>query len=379
MNRPGPSAMTLPRIPPPIEMSNDTKRAIIDGIKEIIEILKAAGRVAEDYSYSKIIREPRDLYRFIKAFRNISELVGAIVKDIDGQPVTAFDVPLECGVTLAQIQHLLTRTCARHFLERENREDEKIVTETVKKKVLGLFTTTKQVERKTGGGFDERRVREISRNIAFDWQLPLLPAYNMLSTSQLSELGDDLIYLQSFDAIREYLQIEAPTAKRAKAVAGEEFVTILATKPSALPGVATWSRDMYIAYRRALGDKSLAFFARDKEFFLVCSGLDKPLVSIYGEVLEFIEADNLSELQRLNIDKTEVLLQAMKTAFGVHFKEALTNANFAKDILRRLVESMQHITQEKAQLAQSALITCRAVAPQVISWVEKQKSGVEQA
>jgi len=84
-------------------------------------------------------------------------------------------------------------------------------------------------------------------------------------------------------------------------------------------------------------------------------------------------------LQRLNIDKTEVLLQAMKTAFGVHFKEALTNANFAKDILRRLVESMQHITQEKAQLAQSALITCRAVAPQVISWVEKQKSGVEQA
>ena len=81
MNRPGPSAMTLPRIPPPIEMSNDTKRAIIDGIKEIIEILKAAGRVAEDYSYSKIIREPRDLYRFIKAFRNSSELVGAIVKD----------------------------------------------------------------------------------------------------------------------------------------------------------------------------------------------------------------------------------------------------------------------------------------------------------
>jgi hypothetical protein len=371
--------MTLPQFPPAIEMSNETKRAVINGLKKVIELFQAAGRLNADLTYSDIIHEPRDLYRFIKTYRNSTNLVGEIVTDTEGKPVTAEDVPLVCGVTLAQVQQLLVRTCSRHFLELANKEEPKIVTETVKKKVLGIFTKTVTVEKMTGGGYDERKVREISRNMAFDWQLPLLPAYNILNSAQLFELGDDLPCLQSFEAIRDFASLDQATIKKAKTVAGEEFGYILTMNPAALPGVGTWSRDMYVFYRRALGDAAFEFFARDKDFFMVCADLDKPLIEIYGEVLATIDGANLQELQRLNIDKTDVLLQAMRSAFGANFKEALANPHFAKDILRKLVESLQHVTQEKVQLAQSALITCKAEAPQVAAWVERQRAAAARA
>jgi hypothetical protein len=371
--------MAVPQLPPPVDMSNDTKRSIIDGVKKIIEIFKEAGHLGAETTYSGVIHDPRDLYRFIKAYRGNTNLVGDIVKDAAGKPVTAETVPLVCGVTLAQIQQLLVKTCARHFLELVNKEEEKIVTETVKKKVMmGLFTKTETVSRKVGGGFDERKVRDISKAMAFDWQLPLLPAYNMLNSMHLLELGDNLVCLQNFDAIKDFAAFDQQTIKRAKTVAGDDFGNILAIKPSALAGIGDWPKDMYHFYRKSLGDSAFEFFSRDKAFFMVCAALDKPLISIYGEVLSYIDGENLQEMQRLNIDKTDVLLQAMKVAFGPRMREALTNPQFAKDILRKLVESLQHVSQEKAQLAQSAMITCKAMVPQVIEWLEKQKSAAAQ-
>jgi len=114
--------MAVPQLPPPIEMSNDTKRAIIDGVKKIVEIFKVGGRLGADANYSAIISDPRELYRFIKTYRNSTELVGDVVKDADGKPVLAEDAPLECGVTLAQVQQLLVKTCSKRFLEVANRE-----------------------------------------------------------------------------------------------------------------------------------------------------------------------------------------------------------------------------------------------------------------
>jgi hypothetical protein len=368
--------MTLPQLPPPVDMNNETKRNIIDALKQIIEIFKGAGKLNADATYGAILHEPRDLYRFIRTYRANAELASALVKDKAGNFVTAEDEPLVCGVTLAQIQQLLVKTCARHYLEQENKEEVKIVTETVKKKVLGVFTKTEQVERKVGGGHDERKVRDITKCMAFDWQLPLLPAYNMLNSAQLFELGDHIHCLTSFESIRDYSQLDQPTIKKAKQTVGDDFPDFLATRPEALSGVGTWSRDMYLFYRKVLGDAAFDFFCRDKQFYMVCAALDKPLIEIYGEVLGYIDSGNLEEMQRLNIDKTDVLLNAMRNAFGPRMKEALSNPNFAKDMLRKVVESMQHVTQEKAQLVQSAMITCKALAPQVAEWVEKQKSLV---
>ena len=366
--------MTLPQLPPPVDMTNETKRNIIDALKQIIEIFKGAGKLAPEATYSSILHDPRDLYRFIRTYRSNTELAADFVKDKDGNPVSADDDLLVCGVTLLQVQQLLVKTCARHYLEQENKEDVKIVTETVKKKVLGLFTKTEQVERKVGGGFDERKVRDISKCMAFDWQLPLLPAYNMLNSAQLFELGDQVHCLTSFESIRDFTQLDQPTIKKAKQTVGDDFGYFLVTRPAALTGVGAWSRDMYLFYRRILGDAAFDFFQRDKQFYMVCAALDKPLIEIYGDVLGYIDSANLEEMQRLNIDKTDVLLQGMRTAFGPHMRGALSNPNFAKDILRRVVESMQHVSQEKAQLVQSAMITCKALAPQVAEWVAKQKT-----
>jgi len=368
------SAMTLPQLPPPVEMNNETKRNIIEALKQIIEIYKSADKLNADATYGAILHDPRDLYRFIRAYRSNPEMAAGFVKDKEGNPVTGEDDLLVCGVSLAQVQQLLVKTCARHYLEQENKEEVKLVTETVKKKVLGVFTKTEQVERKVGGGFDERKVRDISKCMAFDWQLPLLPAYNMLNTAQLFELGDHVHCLTSFESIRDYTQLDQPTIKRAKQTVGDDFPYFLATRPSALAGVGAWSREMYLFYRKALGDAAFDFFSRDKHFYSVCAALDKPLIAIYGEVLGYIDSANLEEMQRLNIDKTDVLLQAMRNAFGPKMKEALSNPNFAKDMLRKVVESLQHVSQEKAQLVQSAMITCKALAPQVADWVEKQKS-----
>ena len=57
----------------------------------------------------------------------------------------------------------------------------------------------------------------------------------------------------------------------------------------------------------------------------------------------------------------------------VKLKPALSHPDFAKHFLRKLVESLQHVSQEKAQLQQSAMITCKAIAPRVAEWVDRQK------
>jgi hypothetical protein len=129
---------------------------------------------------------------------------------------------------------------------------------------------------------------------------------------------------------------------------------------------------MYGFYRQALGDDAFEFFCRDKAFYMVCASLEKPMARIYGDVLCYIAAENLEEMQRLNIDKADVLIAAMKFAFGDKIRPVLARPAFAKDILRKLVESLLHVTQEKSQLAISAQITCKAIAPQVLDWLSKQ-------
>ena len=96
--------MTLPQFPPPVEMNNETKRNIIDALKQIIEIFKTAEKLNADATYSAILHDPRDLYRFIRTYRSNAELASALVRDKEGNFVTAEDETLVCGVTLAQIQ-----------------------------------------------------------------------------------------------------------------------------------------------------------------------------------------------------------------------------------------------------------------------------------
>ncbi len=364
--------MALPHLPPPIEINNETKKRVIDGLKKVIEIFQANDLLDKAASYQTIIHEPDVLYSFIQTYRANAKLAESVVVGKNGKPAADEDAPLVCGISLAQVQQLLVKTCARYYFEQDTKEEVGVVTETVTKTRFLFFKTTEQVERKVGGGFDERKVRELSRYMAFDWQLPLLPAYAELNTPQLMELAENFICLQSAEGIHQFAQFDQSTIKKVKGLVGADFPLILTTRPAAIGGISGWNKDMYDFYRKHLGEKAFDFFAREKAFFMVCAALDKPLVSVYGDVLCYIHAANLEEMQRLNIDKADVLIGAMKFAFGDKLPRILSQQNFAKDILRKLVESLLHLTQEKSQLAISAQLTCKAIAPQVMDWLTKQ-------
>jgi hypothetical protein len=367
--------MALPQLPPPIEISNETKRGVIDGLKKVIEVFQAKEVLSRDTGYKDVIHKPDVLHAFIQTYKANMALAAEIVVDQAGNPVTDADATLACGISLAQVQQLLVKTCARYFLEQDTRSQEEIVTETVTKKRFLFFKTTEQVERKTGGGFDERKVRELSRYMAFDWQLPLLSAYSELNSIQLMELGEFIIFLRTEQSIREFASLDPQVIKKAKATAGADFPIAVAVRPGSIAGIATWSKDMYGFYRQTLGDSAFEFFSRDKAFYMVCAALEKPAARIYGDVLCYIAADNLEEMQRLNMDKADVLIAAMKFAFGDKIRAILSRPAFAKDVLRKLVESLLHVEQEKSQLAISAQITCKAIAPQVMDWLAKQSAA----
>ncbi|HIJ38124.1 MAG TPA: hypothetical protein HPP80_04430 [Rhodospirillaceae bacterium] len=367
--------MGLQHLPPPIEIATETKRGVIDGLKKVIEAFQAKGIVDASVTYQNVIHDPEVLYSFIQSYRANSAEVADLVVNKEGEPVTDFEAPLVCGVSLEQVQQLLVKTCARFFFEQDTKEEVGTVTKTVTKTRFFIFKKTEQVEKKTGGGFDERKVRELSRFMAFDWQLPLLTAYGQLNSAQLLELGEDIINLQTAESIQEFGQFDQATIRKVKGVVGNDFGLILSIRPAAIGGINTWSKDMYEYYRRVLGDRAFEFFARDKTFFMVCASLDKPLIKIYGDVLCTIHAANLEEMQRLNIDKADVLINGMRSAFGDRLPAILAKPAFARDILRKLVESLIHLTQEKAQLLTSAQLTCKAIAPQVFEWLSKQPPG----
>ncbi|OAN48020.1 hypothetical protein A6A04_04480 [Paramagnetospirillum marisnigri] len=366
--------MAIAVLPPPVEIDTDTKRAIIDGLKKVLARFQEAGAVDGAIVYQQIISDPHVLESFIKTFQAKRDLVDDIVRPAASDaPVRDEATPLVCGVSLGQIQQLLVRTCAKKIFEADKPME--TITETITKtSMFGLIKKTEQVERQAVDPVEERKVRELSRYIAFGWQLPLLEAYRTkLSYPQIIEIGEDIVALPSIAHIEAVSHFDAEKLKKAKAAVGADFAAILADRPQAIHGISVWNKDMYQFYRQTLGDKAWAFFARDTAFFNVCAALDKSVIKIFGDVLCYIAADNLAEIQRLNIDKVEVMIHGLKTAFGPRLPQLLSIPAFAKDILRKQVDSLIHMSQEKDKLMTSCALTCKAMTPAVDEWLASVK------
>ncbi|MGE5506717.1 MAG: hypothetical protein ACM31L_20005 [Actinomycetota bacterium] len=365
--------MAVPKLPPPIDIDNDTKKGVIDGLKKVLAAFQEAGLVDGSLSYQQLISDPVVLTRFVEVFQANRAVVDAIVVGKDGQPVRDDDAALVCGISLNQIQQLLVRTCAKKVFEADKPME--TVTETVTKtSFLGLIKKTEQVERQAVDPVEERKIRELTRYIAFGWQLPLLELYRrLLNYQHIMEIGEDLVALQTAAHVEAAAAVDPALLKKVKAAVGPDFGAILADRPQAINGIAVWNRDMYEFYRKALGDQAWAFFARDKQFFNVCASLDKATARICGDVLCYIAAENLQEMQRLNIDKIEVLVTSLKAAFGSRLPAVLSRPAFAKDILRKVVDNLLHMQQEKDKLMASFALTCKAMVPTVTEWLAKQQ------
>lgn len=367
--------MGVPTLPPPVDIDGDTKKAIIDGLKKVLARFQESGKVDAGITYQDLISNPEILEHFIATFLANRADCDDIVKGADKGPVRNDDAKLICPVSLNQVQQLLVRTCAKKVMEQEKTLT--TVTETVtKKSFLGLIKRTEEVSRETTDPVEERKIRELTRYMAFGWQLPLLDAYRrLLSYQQVMEIGEDLVALTSVANIEALSQFDPTVLRKVKLAAGEDFSHILADRPQAIAGVAVWNRDMYEFYRKNLGDKAWAFFAREPAFFNVVASLDKSTARILGDMLCYIHAENLAEIQRLNIDKVEVLATSMKQAFGDRLAMIMAQPNFAKEILRKTVDNLLHMSQEKDKLMASFALTCKAMVPTVTEWLGKQRAG----
>lgn len=367
--------MTVQTLPPPVDIDSDTKKAVIDGLKKVLARLQEKGAVDPSVTYARLISSPDLLDSFISAFIANRDVCDDIVKTADGKEVRDDDAMLACKVSLNQIQQLLVRTCAKKVMESDKHVS--TVTETVvKKSFLGLVKRTEEVQRESTDPVEERKNRELSRYMAFGWQLPLLDAYREhLNYQQISEIGEDIIALRSAAHIEALSQFDALTLRKVKQATGSDFHEILAHRPQAIAGVAVWNRDMYEFYRKLLDDKAWVFFARDTDFFNAVAGLDKATARVLGDLLCHIAAENLQEIQRLNIDKVEVLTVSMRAAFGDRLGQVMAVPTFGKEILRKVVDNLLHMSQEKEKLKAAFALTCKAMVPTVTEWLAKQRAN----
>jgi len=368
--------MAVATLPPPIEIDTETKKSVIGGLKKVLATFQQSGHFDPAVTYQALISDPVLLARFIEVYLVHREEVDDIVRTADAAfPVRDEQVELVCGVTLGQVQQLLVRTCARKVFESVKTVE--TVTETVtRKSMFGLIKKTEQIERLSVDPTEERKARELLRYIAFAWQLPLIEAYmTRLSYMHIIEIGEDILSLPTVEKIEEIASFDPAQIKKVKAATGADFGAILADRPQAIAGIAVWNRDMYEFYRKLLGDRSWAFFARESAFFNVCASLDKSVLKLFGDVLCYIATENLVEIQRLNIDKVEVVIYALKSAFGPRLPEILSLPSCAKDILRKVVDNLIHTNQEKDKLMTAFAISLKAMAPNIEEWLVTARAG----
>ncbi len=361
-------------LPPVVELDDATKKAVIGGIKLVLARLLQNGAIPKETVYKDLIANPKALEGFINAFIATREKCDDLVKPAAGNdPVRDDNAPLKCGVSLNQIQQLMVRTCAKKVCQPV--KELRVVNELVTKKLFfGLLKRSVQmeVEREVPDVAGERRLRELLNYLGFAWQLPLLSSYMKLTFQQIAEVGADLLALRTAQGVEILGGFDPTILRKVKQTTGSDFVSVLLDRPQAIAGIAVWNADMYEFFRTMLEDKAWAFFAREMSFFNVVAELDKPTGRIFGDVLCYIASENLQELLRLNIDKIEVLVAGMKSAFGAELENILSRPSFTKDILRKVVDNLAHTNQDKEKMMVSIGLSCRAMVPNVAEWMAKQ-------
>ena len=362
--------MNTPAIPTPVEISAEVKHALVIGIKKAIEVYQSVDLLDKSLTYKQTLGTIKGLRSLFTAYNEHPELIDPLMIDKNGKVVRDKTTPLSCGLTLADIEQLLVKTCAKHHFDR-NQPEEVVIDTVVTKKFMFLNKIEKIARKATAPGAD-RKTRELLRYIAYEWQIELIPSYAELNIAQLMEIGDDLLALNSMETIRAMTKYEAPTIRKVREAVGNDFATILTERPEAITGITAWNHDMYSFYRGLLGDRAWQFFAREPSFFNVVASLDKPLARVYGDVLCFISNESLEEMQRLNIDKVDVLIASLCGALGEKAFQALGKQGFVQEFLRKMVDNLLHMTQGKEQLLMSTEVTCNAMAPQIIEWLNKR-------
>ncbi|MDV7339769.1 hypothetical protein RYZ26_09210 [Terasakiella sp. A23] len=331
------------QIPPNVAVDKAVKGQIIQGTKNAITLLHDNDLLDKELDFDAILNEPSNLRDFFQIFRDNIDLFSESVIDKAGDPIVDDMTETACGVTLQQVQKLLISTCARRFFIRNDGE---IITKKQKKKVKSMVFFTKEVTVKKKVRLKEgaKKFDAMKRVIGFDWQLDLLEYYrDELPIAHLLVLNDDVLAIQDVEHGREVVEVHHEDFKKVKEAVGVYFRNVVAHGAAAIPGILYWRKDLVASFIKAMGETAWDFFKRDKAFFDHCTELDNARIEIYGDVLAYIAAENLTEMSRLNLDRLDATIVAMKETFGDQLPSILGEPALAVEVLRPTVDSFIHL------------------------------------
>jgi len=362
-------------LPPNVAVDKAVKGQIINGAKSAITLLQENDLLDSSWDFDTILDEPQKLKKFFGIFRENIDLFAETVVDKAGDPIVDETTETACGVTLQQVQKLLISTSARRFFIRNDGE---IIEKKQKKKIPSMVFFTKEVTVKKKVRLKEgaKKFDAMRRVIGFDWQLDMLDFYrDRLPYSHLLVLNDDVLAIHDVAHGDEVVSIHHEEFKKVKDAVGVYFRNVVAGGATAIPGILYWRKDLVASFIKAMGEKAWDFFRRDKKFFDHCTELDPPRISIYGDVLAYIAAENLTEMDRLNLDRLDATVIAMQETFGDRIEEILAEPLLAVPVLRPMVDSFIHLEAKDNEIFSNACKSAvNSLKDDFITFIEEAKS-----
>jgi len=358
-------------LPPNVAVDKAVKGQIIQGAKDAITLLHDNDLLDKALDFDAILNEPQNLKSLFTIFRDNIDLFAETVVDKAGDPITDETTETACGVTLQQVQKLLVSTAARRFFIRN---DGKVITKKHKKKVTSMVFFTKEVTVKKKVKLKEgaKKFDALKRIIGFDWQLDMLEFYrDRLPYSHILVLNDDVLAITDEAQGDEVIKVHHEEYKKVKEAVGVYFRNVVAHGSAAIPGILYWRKDLVASFIKAMGERSWEFFKREKEFFDHCTELDNPRIEIYGDVLTYIAIDNLTEMDRLNLDRLDATLIAMKETFGDKIEEILAEPLLAIEILRPTVDSFIHLeAKDNEQFKVNCMTAVKSLKDDILAFMK---------
>ncbi len=91
-----------------------------------------------------------------------------------------------------------------------------------------------------------------------------------------------------------------------------------------------------------------------------------------ADVLAYIARENLMEMQRLNIDRTDVLMQVLRTTFGPNWSSFSPYPSSPRTSCGGRSKGLVHMHQNKDHMLAAQMVTWGALAPRVEEWLARQ-------
>lgn len=366
------AAPSYPDIPQTVELEPQAKKRLLAGIKAVLTRLQAKGKLKAGIDYADMLGKPLLLQALIEAYRANRDLAADLALDAFGQPVNRDDVPLVCGITLAQICQMLVYTCAKRIfvdsdLDTKPPQPAKKLTELFRRK------TPPPMAKSEG----ERKLAELKAYLAFDWQLPLLKYYYFFfDRHQLVELGRDLLLLRDPIQLEMVAAFEAPKLRAARRLAQSDFPEVLLNFPAAIEGLSR-APDMHFAlFHDICGPRVWAFYARDLDYIDDVTEVDRAVLRAIGPLLAETSAEAVDALSRLPSERIEQLLEGFRTVFRGDLPEILGDPAFGRQTLLPFVQRFTGLDWDANQFIHVVELKCSAMKPMLETWLERRRAGL---